>query len=228
MAQQRTCKRITESNSNSSAVPWRRVVNAIARRRGAVAPDRTVLVGISGIDASGKGYLAAKIADRLQMEGLKVALIGADDWLNLPDVCINRDNYAGHFYEHAMRFGEMFERLIIPLKQKREISFTADCADAEAITCRKHRYDFCDIDIILLEGIFLLKPAYRHHFDLTVWIDCSFEVALKRAIKRGQEGLPPAETIKAFKTIYFPAQLIHLARDNPREAADYVFTNDKL
>jgi uridine kinase len=193
-----------------------------------VAPDRAVLVGISGIDASGNGYLAAKIADRLQMDGLKVALIGADDWLNLPDVCINRDNYAGHFYEHAMRFGEMFERLIIPLKQKRKISFTADCADAKATTCRKHRYDFCDIDIILLEGIFLLKPAFRHHFDLTVWIDCSFEVALKRAIERGQEGLPPAETIKAFKMIYFPAQLIHLARDNPREAADYIFTNDRL
>jgi uridine kinase len=227
-AQQRTRKRITESNGNSSSVPLRRVVNAIARKRGAVAPDRAVLVGISGIDASGKGYLAAKIADRLQMEGLKVALIGADDWLNLPDVCINRDNYAGHFYEHAMRFGEMFERLIIPLKQKREISLTADYADAKATTFRKHRYGFTDIDVILLEGIFLLKPAYRHHFNLTVWIDCSFEVALKRAIERGQEGLPPAETIKAFKTIYFPAQLIHLARDNPREAADIIFANDQL
>jgi uridine kinase len=227
-AQQRTRKRITESNGNSSAVPWRRVVNAIARKRGAVAPDRAVLVAISGIDASGKGHLAANIADRLQMEGLKVALIGADDWLNLPDVCINRDNRAGHFYEHAMRFGEMFERLIIPLKEKREISFIADCADAKATAYRKRQYDFGDIDIILLEGIFLLKPAYRHHFDLTVWIDCSFEVALKRAIERGQEGLPPAETIKVFKTIYFPAQLIHLARDNPREAAGYIFTNDKF
>jgi uridine kinase len=227
-AQQRTRKRITESNGNSSAVSWRRIVRAIARKRGAVAPDRAVLVGISGIDASGKGYLAAKIADRLQMEGLKLALISADDWLNLPDVCINRDNYAEHFYKHAIRFDEMFERLIVPLRQNREISFTADCADAKATTYRKYRYDFCDIDIVLLEGIFLFKPAYRHHFDLTVWIDCSFEVALKRAIERGQEGLPPAETIKAFKTIYFPAQLIHLARDNPREAADYIFTNDKL
>jgi uridine kinase len=227
-AQQRTRKRITESNGNSSAVSWRRIVRAIARKRGAVAPDRAVLVGISGIDASGKGYLAAKIADRLQMEGLKLALISADDWLNLPDVCINRDNYAEHFYKHAIRFDEMFERLIVPLRQNREISFTADCADAKATTYRKHRYEFDDIDIVLLEGIFLFKPAYRHHFDLSLWIDCSFECALKRALERGQEDLPPAETIKAFKTIYFPAQLIHLARDNPREAADYIFTNDKL
>jgi uridine kinase len=80
----------------------------------------------------------------------------------------------------------------------------------------------------LLEGIFLFKPTYRNHFDLTVWIDCSFEAALERAIKRGQEGLPPEETVRSFETIYFPAQRIHLARDNPRETADIVFTNDKL
>jgi len=49
---------------------------------------------------------------------------------------------------------------------------------------------------------------------------------LKRAVMRGQEGLPPAETRKAFETIYFPAQQIHLARDNPRETADIVFTNE--
>jgi hypothetical protein len=36
---------------------------------------------------------------------------------------------------------------------------------------------------------------------------------------RGQEGLPPAETINTFETIYFPAQRKHLARDNPRDAA---------
>jgi uridine kinase len=225
-SQQRTRKRITESNGNSSTVPWRGVVDAIARKRGVVAPDRAVLVGISGIDASGKGFITAKLAERLGAGGWNVAAINADDWLNLPEVCINRDNYADHFYKHAMRFDEMFEQLIIPLKENRGICLTADCADAKATRYRKQRYDFREIDIVLLEGIFLFKPAHRHHFDLTVWIECSFERALERAIARGQEGLSPAETIKAFEIIYFPAQRIHLARDKPREAADFVFTNE--
>jgi uridine kinase len=211
---------------NSSAVSWRGVVGAIVRKRSAVAPDRAVLVGISGIDASGKGYLAAKIADELRMEELEVALIGADDWLNLPDVCINRDNYAEHFYEHAMRFDEMFKQLIVPLKQNRKLSVIADCADPKATAYRKDCYDFRNIDIVLLEGIFLFKPVYRHHFDLTVWIDCSFECALERAMGRAQEGLPPAETQYAFETIYFPAQRIHLDRDDPRRAADLILNND--
>jgi uridine kinase len=84
---------------------------------------------------------------------------------------------------------------------------------------------FHKIDVVLLEGIFLFKSVYRDHFDLKVWIECSFATALERAIARGQEGLLPRETQHAFETIYFPAQRIHLARDNPRETADIVFAN---
>jgi uridine kinase len=227
-AGQRTSKRITESNGDSSAICWRRVVDATARKRRVVVPDRAVLVGISGIDASGKGYLAAKIADQLQMEGLKVAMIGVDAWLNLPRTRFNPDSLAEHFYQHALRFDEMFEQLIRPLRNNRSIKLDANHTEATASSYRKHRYEYHDIDVILLEGIFLLKHAYRHLFDLTAWVDCSFETALERAVARAQEGLPPAETIKAFETIYFPAQRIHLVRDNPREAADIVLTNDKV
>ena len=203
-------------------------MEAIARKRDPVVPNRAVLVGISGIDASGKGFVTAKLADALRAKLLNVAVISADDWLNLPHVSINCDNYAEHFYDHAIRFDEMFERLIVPLKYHREINITADCADAKATTYRERRYDFRNIDIVLLEGIFLFKRGYRHQFDLSVWIDCSFECALERAIERGQEGLPPTETSEAFETIYFPAQRIHLARDEPREAADCIVTNDEV
>jgi uridine kinase len=202
-------------------------MEAIARKHDAVVPTRAVLVGISGIDGSGKGFVSAKLAYALRAKSLNVAVISADDWLNLPHVCMNHDNYAEHFYEHAIRFDEMFEKLIFPLKQNREINITADCADAKATTLRKHRYEFRKIDIVLLEGIFLFNTGCRGHFDLRIWIECSFETALERAIARSQEGLPPAETIKAFETIYFPAQRVHLDRDKPREAADCIVTNDE-
>jgi len=184
-----------------------------------------IVVGISGIDASGKGFITEKIAKRLRESGWRVAKINADDWLNLPEVCLSRRTPGEHFYEHAMRFDKMFDQLIVPLKENRAVSLVADCADAKGKR-RKHRYAFCKIDIVLLEGIFLFKPAYRHHFDLTAWVDCSFATALKRAIGRRQEGLPPAETIRAFTTIYFPAQRIHFARDNPQGVADFFIQND--
>jgi len=201
-------------------------VEAIARKRDAVVPNRAVLVGIAGIDGSGKGFVSAKLAKALRAKSLNVAPISADDWLNLPKVCINPDNYAEHFYEYAIRFDEMFERLIVPLRDHREVDVLADCSDAKATVHRKHRYVFRNIDVVLLEGIFLFKPGYREFFDLKIWIECSFQTALRRAIARGQEGLPPAETRYVFETIYFPAQRIHLDRDDPRRAADLILLND--
>jgi uridine kinase len=69
-----------------------------------------------------------------------------------------------------------------------------------ASSYRPHVYDFHDADVVLLEGIFIYKRAYRPHFDLACWIDCTFETALERALRRAQEGLPPGETIEAYRT----------------------------
>src|SRR6516164_10961520 len=227
-SQQRRRTRISESNGNSLTARWKRVVDAIVRKRGAVAPNRAVLVGISGVDGSGKGFVTIKMADALRDKSLNVAVISADDWLNLPNVCLNRENYAEHFYKHAIRFDEMFERLIGPLRNHRQVDVLADCGDAKATVHCKHRYVFRNIDIVLLEGIFLFKTGYREHFDLKIWVECSNETALKRAIARGQEGLPQAETQHAFETIYFPAQRIHAHRDDPRRPADLILHNDDL
>jgi uridine kinase len=78
----------------------------------------------------------------------------------------------------------------------------------------------------VLEGIYLSKRTFRRYYDLALWIDCSFETALVRALRREQEGLLPDETIGAYRTIYFPAQYIHVALDNPRSTADVILDND--
>src|SRR5947199_1782294 len=204
------------------------VISAIIEKRKALSPQRALLVGISGIDAAGKGFVTARVAESLQMRGIKLAVINADDWLNLPHVRFHRQDPAKHFYENAIRFDEMFERVILPLRGTRNVNVESDFTEETATTFRKHRYAFRNIDIVLLEGIFLFKPASRRHFDLKVWIDCSFATALRRAMARGQEGLPPQEAKRAFETIYFPAQRIHLARDNPLKAADIDFVKDTL
>lgn len=79
----------------------------------------------------------------------------------------------------------------------------------------------------MLEGIYLFKREYQEYFDVRIWIDCSFETALARAIARAQEGLPSEETVSAHRTIYFPAQEIHFERDALRASAHVVLRNDE-
>jgi uridine kinase len=183
-------------------------------------------VAISGIDGSGKGYVTTRINEALRAN-LRVAAINIDGWLNLPRVRFSAENPAEHFYRHAVRFDDLFAQLALPLRDRRSLRLEADYAEETATEHRRHVYDFQDVDIILLEGIYLLKREFQSYYDLSFWIDCSFETALARALARRQEGLSAAETIHAYRTIYFPAQELHFTRDDPRAAAAAIVNNDQ-
>ncbi|MBX7174311.1 MAG: hypothetical protein K1X72_25285 [Pyrinomonadaceae bacterium] len=203
------------------------LLSHILAKRHEVPVEQSLLVGISGIDASGKGFISAKLVKELENKGFRVANINVDGWLDLPQIRFSQTNPAKIFYEKAIRFDEMFEKLILALKENRSIDLIADLIEETAAEFHQHHYFHENIDIILLEGIFLFKPQFIEYFDLKIWIECSFETALQRAIKRNQESLSTKETINTYQTIFFPAQTVHLSKDKPIEQADIVFDNDQ-
>ncbi|KDR54572.1 uridine kinase [Arthrospira platensis str. Paraca] len=202
------------------------IIDAIAIQRKLLSPQQPVLVAISGIDASGKGYITAQIVKILSQGNLRVASINIDGWLNLPHQRFSQTNPAAHFYQYAIRFDQLFSQLVFPLRQLRSVSLEVNYTQETATEYQKHRYKFDNIDIIILEGIFLLKQEFQSYYDLSFWIECSWETALERAIRRSQEGLSQQETVKAYQAIYFPAQKIHWERDKPRQAVTARINND--
>ncbi len=206
----------------------RQVVETVLERQRAAPAKQSLLVALSGIDGAGKGYLGGHLVAALRGCGLNAVLITIDPWLNLPAEPFSSARPAEHFYANAIRFEEMFEKLVLPLKLNRSVHIEADVAEETATEFRRHTYEFNNVDVIVLEGIYLLRRDLRRQYDLSLWIECSFETALERALRRAQEGLPPAETVRAYQTIYFPAQLIHFALDEPWAAADLVIPNDPL
>ncbi len=202
------------------------VVDEILDARSAIPSQRSILTAITGIDGCGKGYVTARIVDALQTKGVRAVAINIDGWLNLPNRRFDASNPAEHFYLHAIRFEEMFAQLILPLRDHRSLHIVADYAEETATEYRRHVYEFEDVDVIALEGIYLLTRAFQAHYDLSIWVECSFDTALERAISRAQEGLPPEETICTYRTIYFPAQEIHFQRDNPKAGATLIVNND--
>jgi len=202
------------------------VVDTIEMLRRATPSSRSLLVAVTGIDGSGKGYVAELMTVTLKARGLRTVNINVDGWLSLPSVRFSEKDPATHFYVNALRFGDMFATLVRPLRDQRSIRVEADFVEETDVEYRRHLYEFVDVDIIVLEGIYLLKRELRKEYDLSIWIDCTFETALERAVGRSQENLPPAETIAAYHRIYFPAQEIHARRDRPRDAATLILTND--
>jgi uridine kinase len=132
--------------------------NLVARilDRRAVAPtSRNLLVGISGIDGCGKGYVAQQLVARLALRSIAAANINVDGWLNLPEKRFNPSKPAQYFYENAIRFDELFNQLVLPLRDQRSIDLVADIAEERARSYSRHTYCFKSIDVLLLEGIFL-------------------------------------------------------------------------
>ena len=93
-----------------------KIVEKIYETRQEVPLQRSVLVAISGIDSSGKGYITAKIFDSLKAKGLNVVVINGDGWLNLPKRRFSSHKPAEHFYINAFRFREMFTQLVLRLR----------------------------------------------------------------------------------------------------------------
>lgn len=183
-------------------------------------------MALSGIDGSGKSTLATQATELLTSRGRRVARITLDPWHTPWSIRYRADDPGPHFYEHAFRFDELFARLITPLRERRSLTLTLDLIRLVDDACVPHTYDFKDVDVILLEGIFLLRRELRPRYDLAFWVECSFETALARALARNQEGLSQERLRQDYARIYFAAQRAHLARDTPAAHADGVIDND--
>jgi uridine kinase len=187
---------------------------------------RAQLVAVSGIDGSGKSFLAEQIESALALRGVRTALIGIDPWQNARAQRIGARDPARTFYDHAIRWDALFETVVQPLVAQRGLDVIVEGRRTDNdLTYPKH-YRFSAVEVVLLEGIFLLRRDFVHRYDLSAWVDCSFETALARALARNQEGLPPAEIEREYAEIYFPAQRLHAALDAPRDAAHVILPND--
>ncbi|AFZ58781.1 uridine kinase [Anabaena cylindrica FACHB-243] len=201
------------------------LADSILQKQSKLSIDRGFLVAVSGIDGSGKGYITEKLITALNYQNIHAISINLDAWHKLPTERFNSENPAQHFYDNAFHFDDLFQKLILPLKNQRMINLTTVLTGIAGIP-QTYNYQFENVDVIVLEGIFLLKRSLQYFYDFKIWIDCSFETALERAIQRNQEDISPEQIIEDYQKIYFPAQKTHLAIDNPKSSADIIYMND--
>ncbi len=203
------------------------VVDELMACRRTVPTQRSVLAAVSGIDAGGKGYFTERLVLALKNQGVRAVAINVDAWLNIgrfaPSDALGPPE---HYYNNSIRFEEMFAGTVFPLRDRRSLHVEIDYAEEISKEYERRTFQYQDVEIIILEGIYLLKRAFQAYYDLSIWIDCGFETALERALARGQEGLPPDEVIRDYRDIYNPAQKLHFHRDDPKGFATLLVNND--
>jgi uridine kinase len=216
------------SSSAASAVPvsfheaaTRMLDLALRRRRAAL------LVAISGVDGSGKTHLARLLAERLRRSGVRVAPIGIDPWQNPQTIRFASCDPGAHFYRHAIRFDDLFAQVVDPLVANRSLELETRGIRTDTDVWEPLVYAYHDIKVVLLEGIFLFRRDLVHRYDLRIWVDCSLETALRRALERNVENRA-VEALRAdYDRIYHAAQRVHFALDDPRAASDLLLDNER-
>jgi uridine kinase len=199
-----------------------RVLRALA-----VPRPRALLVALSGIDGSGKTSLTDTFASRLESLGVDVAVLGVDPWQNPQSVRFGGPDPGLHFYRNAIRFDAMFRELVRPLVAARSIDLRAPGIRTDRDDYDEIAYRYDQVDVVLLEGIFLLQDRFNASYDVRLWVDCPFDIALARAVSRNAEQLPEARLRHDYVTIYHAAQRYHFEIDRPVARADFVIDNGR-
>ena len=204
-------------------------IEAIARWLLEIRLPHPVRVAIDGPDAAGKTTLADEVAAELGRRGRPAIRASADAFARPRADRYRRgadspDGYRLDSFDHAA----LARLLLAPLGpggDRRCRTAWFDMAtdapfDAETVEAQPDA-------ILLVDGVFLQQPDLLGAWDRRIFVSCSPETSLARALARDVPALGDAATVEArHRARYLPAQADYLRLDRPDETAELVVVND--
>lgn len=195
-----------------------------------IEKDSPVLIGINGIDTSGKTTLTQALIPYIETSGRHIITASVDDFLNPEKIRYAQGEYSSEgCYHDTYNYKKMTEILLDPLKsgnrKYKTVSFDYRIDREVMMPTRKADKN----TILIMEGIFLFRPELVSYWDLKIFLDIDFESALERAVKRtaDQEHIGSEQAIiDKYNTRYIPAQQLYYQEATPKEKADIIIDNN--
>lgn len=182
-------------------------------------PDRAFIIGITGIDGSGKTIFTNRLGNFLSDKGCPVQVIHIDDFHNPISIRYSGENDAENYFNLSFNLQAIVDKLLKPIHEKGSLTTELTVLDLETDSFRNKRsYSISPDTIVLLEGVFLFRKELSSYIDYYVHLDISFEECLKRGLARGGEE-------ERYQTKYIPAQKKYLAEYPPSEYANTLIDN---
>ena len=167
------------------------------------------LIALSGPDCAGKSTLAVDVQGQLEQLDLEITLLSIDTFLIPSSLRKSNASEPIAYFENAFDYAALVRTLESAKSRLSSVSLNAR-------------------DIVLIEGVFLLRSELRHWWDLTVWIEVDTSVIMDRALKRDKEYFCDEDAVRhVYENRCLPAQDYHIHRDSPRQNADITATFKK-
>jgi len=190
-----------------------------------------VRVAIDGVDAAGKTTLADELVAPLEALGRTVIRASIDGFHNPRIIRYQAGDTAPEgYYHHSFDHKALKTALLDPLGpggtlfyQRRVFDFKTD----RQISAPKEQAN--GDEILLFDGVFLLRPELVDAWDYAIFVDVSFETSLARVMHRDQYLFGDVEDVRRrYTQRYIPGQQIYLQDCQPKSKAHVVLENDDL
>jgi Predicted phosphatases len=186
---------------------------------------RPVVIGVNGVDTSGKTEFSKGLQKYLEEKGYNTQLIHLDDF-HQPRSIRLKDNTPEVYIANAFDLDKLSE-LIYEMKSK-PTDKQIDLLNIDTDTyINKKRYKSNDETIIIVEGVLLYRPPIENLIDYKIFLDINFDEVLRRAEVR---DVPKYGKVFLQKYIerYIPAQKIYLQKFLPKEKCHLIIDNNNL
>jgi uridine kinase len=194
--------------------------------------NRATIVAIDGVDCSGKSQLSSELAEILVGHS-KTVVIHEDDFLHPRPIREKQGkwSYKG-FYEDFFDFNKMYTEIIGPLYSGDEIDFEFSpilIRNEQDVIGEKRRYKINNQDIVIVEGLFLLRPELMRLFDFVIRLNIPNQEVIKRALSRDVGVFGNAEyVLRGYNLQSLPAQDYYIKLCQPNKKADIVIENSDI
>lgn len=191
---------------------------------------RPVVVGINGVDASGKSILAAELARCLRDRDVPACVISVDGFHHPRERRYRRGEHAAEAYYHdTIDFSALVETALKPVVESE--AFPVRCVTHHFdLMADKPRKEFAEIgrdSAVIVEGIFLFREEILPYLDLRIFIEVEFEAVLSRTAVRDRSVFGSEAAVEArYRQKYIPGQMLYLDEVNPKRIADIVIDNN--
>lgn len=202
---------------------FQRVADEVRARR---ADGRPVLLGISGPPTAGKTTMARALAAFLEASGAPTLVVHVDDFTNPKAIRYAGDREDENFYALNVDFEKLTREILEPARSGRQVDtelLLLDVATDELTERRRYVTD--PGGVVIVEGALLFRREIRRYFDCTIFVRISNETALRRAPTRFT-GWPHDEILRRMTEKYLPGHRLHLERDDPEAAVDFIVDNE--
>jgi phosphoglycolate phosphatase-like HAD superfamily hydrolase/uridine kinase len=183
--------------------------------------DKPFIIGINGIDCSGKTAFANGLETFIKNKGVPTQYIGMDDFHNPREVRYSGKDQADNYFNKSFNTSLLVEKLLKPAKESGRVSAKLILLDLETDKANiEKEYTITPDTVVIIEGVFLFRKELAPYLHYKVYLDIPFEESKRRAVTRD-----PAATILKYDQKYLPAQEKYIRQYTPSSIADLVIDN---